>query len=84
MDLYLPGGHFVQLAWPSSDQEPAPHRTHADALVDLVFGFAVPAAQAVHGARPVADQDPCRHTEIQSDSDVDWGGEDWPFGHSRQ
>jgi hypothetical protein len=84
MDLNLPGGHLVQMAWPSSEDVPAPHGTHADAAVDLVLGFAVPAAQAVHGDRPVEDQDPVRQTEMQSDRDVDWGWEEYSFGHSRQ
>ena len=48
------------------------------------MGFAVPAAQVVHGARPVVDQDPARQREMQSDLDVDWGGEEYSLGHSRQ
>ena len=57
---------------------------HADAVVDATLGFTVPAAHALHGARPVADQDPGLQTETQSVFDVDPDGEDMPFGHSRQ
>ena len=84
MDLNLPGGHFVQLDWPLSDHNPAPHVTQADAVVDLGLGLTVPAAQRVHGARPVADQDPALQTSIQSDFDLDPDGDDMLLGHSRQ
>ena len=84
MDLNLPGGHFEQLACPSSDHKPGPQFTHADAVVDLLLGFTVPAAQAVQGARPVADHDPGLQWDVHSDFDVDPGGEDMPSWHSRQ
>ena len=38
----------------------------------------------MHGARPVADQDPGLQMETQSDFDLDDDGEDMPFGHSWQ
>jgi hypothetical protein len=84
MDLNLPGGHLAQLACPSPDQRPAPQFTHADAVVDLSLGLTVPAAQVVHGARPVADHDPGLQWDAHSDFDLDPGGEDMPSGHSRQ
>ena len=84
MDLNLPGGHFVQLDWPLSDHKPAPHVAQADAVVDLGLGLTVPAAQRVHGARPVEDQDPGLQTSTQSEFDLDPDGDDMPFGHSTQ
>ena len=84
MDLNLPGGHFVQLDWPLSDHNPAPHVTQADAVVDLGLGLTVPAAQRVHGARPVADQDPALQTSTQSEFDLDPDGDDMLLGHSMQ
>ncbi len=65
----------------SCETKPASQGTHADAEVDLRLGLAVPAAQAVHGDRPVEDQDPGLQTEMQSSDFVDWGGEDKSFGH---
>ncbi len=84
IDLKRPGGHFEQIACPFSDHVPGPHVTHADAVVDPLLAFTVPAAHALHGARPVADQDPGLQTETQSASDLDPDGEDMPFGHWRQ
>jgi hypothetical protein len=84
MDLNLPGGHFVQLDCPLSDHNPAPHVTQADAVVDLGLGLTVPAAQRVHGARPVADQDPALQTSTQSSFDLDPDGDDMLLGHSMQ
>jgi hypothetical protein len=84
MDLNLPGGHFVQLDWPLSDHKPAPHVAQADAVVDLGLGLTVPAAQRVHGARPVEDQDPALQTSTQSEFDLDPDGDDMSFGHSTQ
>ena len=84
MDLNLPGGHFEQLDWPLSDHNPAPHVTQADAVVDLGLGLTVPAAQRVHGARPVADHEPGLQTSIHSAFDLDPDGDDMPSRHSRQ
>ena len=57
-------------------------RTHAE--FDRALLLAVPAAQRVHGARPVADQDPALQISTQSDFDLDPDGDDMLLGHSRQ
>jgi len=80
--LNVPGVHRVHLDSPEScETKPASQGTHAETEVDLRLGLAVPAAQAVHGDRPEADQDPGLQTEMQSSDFVDWGGEDKSFEH---
>ena len=49
-----------------------------------MLGLAVPAAQRVHGARPVADHEPGLQTLTHSAFDLDPDGDDMPLGHSRQ
>ena len=82
--LNVPGVHGVHLDSPEGEVDPALQGAHSDAELDLRLGLAVPAAHAVHGARPVADQEPGLQTEMQADLDVDWGGEEYSLGHSRQ
>ncbi len=71
--------------WPERGAtKPTLQIAQADAELALVLGFAVPAAQAVQGARPVADHDPGLQRDAHSDCNLDAGGEDMPPGHSRQ
>jgi len=75
----------VHRDWPEScATKPTLHITQAEAEVAFAAGLAVPAAQSVQGARPVADHDPGLQWETHSVFDLDPDGEDMPSGHSMQ